>query len=128
MVNSFSPKEGRKDLLSRLKRVLKAARYTWQGLCHAWKREAAFQEEVLVGLPLILISLLLTVSASERALLISSVLLVFIVELLNSAVETLVDLVSPEYHHLAGIAKDIASAAVGIAVILTLCTWGCILL
>lgn len=108
---------------SGLTRLLHAAGYSWQGLKAAYAHEAAFRQEVwtaAVGLPL---AFWLGETPLEVLLLVGSLVLLMIVELLNSALEAVVDLASPDFHELAGRAKDIASAAVLFAVLLTAATW-----
>ena len=100
-------------------RIIKAAGYSWKGLRAAWINEAA--------LLAVVIACWLDVDAITRVLLISSVMLVMIVEILNSAIEAVVDRIGSEYHELSGRAKDMGSAAVLIAIIVAVITW-CILL
>ncbi|PLY01569.1 MAG: diacylglycerol kinase [Desulfuromonas sp.] len=110
-----------------LKRILCAAGYSLKGLRAAWTYEAAFRQELLLALVLIPLACLLEVSPCERLLLIGVVLLVLIVELLNSAIEAVVDRVGAEFHELSGRAKDLGSAAVLLALLLTALVWGVIL-
>ncbi|MCW8335427.1 diacylglycerol kinase [Vibrio paucivorans] len=105
------------------KRLKNATRYSCQGLKAAFKNEAAFREEILLSVVLIPLAFWLDVSQVERILLIVTVLLVMLVELLNSAIEAVVDRVGTEHHELAGRAKDIGSAAVMVAMIITGYTW-----
>ena len=98
-----------------LKRVIKAAGYSWAGLKAAFKHEAAFRQELALCLVLIPTGLWLGQSGIERALLIGSLLLVLIIELLNSAIEAVVDRFGGEQHELSRRAKDIGSAAVFVA-------------
>lgn len=110
-----------------VQRVWNALHYSLSGLRAAFTCEDAFrQEAVLAGL-LIPVSFLVPVSGTGRALMIASVLLVLIVELLNSAIEAAVDRVSLDRHHLSKRAKDIGSAAVLLALINVLLVWGCVL-
>lgn len=109
-------------------RIYKAAGYSFKGLKAAWKNEAAFREESLVIVPAILLSFYLDVSNVERILMDGSLILVILVELLNSAVEAAIDRIGPEHHELSGRAKDMGSAAVFIAIGFALFTWGVILL
>lgn len=111
-----------------LRRVLNALRYSIDGLREAYRCEDAFRQEIWLAVLMIPTALLLPVSGVERALMIASVLLVLVVELLNSAVEAVVDRVSLENHRLAKRAKDLGSAAVLIALLTTLAVWACILL
>ncbi len=110
-----------------LKRIVSAAGYSVKGLRAAFRYEAAFRQEVLPALVLIPLACLLDVQVAERLLLIASIVLVLIVELLNSAVEAVVDRIGAERHELSGRAKDIGSAAVLLALTLTVCIWGTIL-
>ena len=95
-----------------LKRIVNATGYSLKGLKAAWQHEAAFRQESLLFLILSLIAIFLPIANQERIQLISSLFLVMIVELLNSAIEAVVDRVGSEWHELSGRAKDIASAAV----------------
>lgn len=110
-----------------MKRIWLAFGYSWQGLCAAFKSEAAFRQELVVCVVLIPVALLVDVTSAERALMIASLLLVLIVELLNSAIESVVDRVGREQHELSGRAKDQASAAVLIALILAIVVWTLVL-
>lgn len=109
-------------------RLIKASGYSFAGLRGAYRNEQAFRQEVWLCLILVPLALYLTASPVERALLIGSWLLVMITELLNSAIEAVVDRFGDEWHELAGRAKDIASAAVMIALLLAVFVWGLILL
>ncbi len=105
-------------------RIWAAYLYSRQGLAYAAVNEAAFRQElVLVGV-LSFILLLLPLSLAWKGLLFFSTAQVLIVELLNSAVEAVVDRVSPEFHELAGRAKDMGSAAVFISLSITFIMWG----
>lgn len=95
-----------------LTRLLRAFGYSMQGLSHTWREESAFRQEVALSLLLIPGGAYLGHTGVERALLVSPVLLILVVELLNSAVEAVVDRTGPERHPLAGMAKDMGSAAV----------------
>ena len=103
-----------------INRVIYAARYSYQGLKYNIINEAAFRQEVILALALIPITFIVDVSKIERILLILSLVLVLIVELLNTAVEAAVDRVGLEFNALSGLAKDTGSAAVFI----TLFLWG----
>ena len=109
-------------------RILKAFAYSFDGLRSAVKNEAAFRQELLVGIPLCALALFLSIEVSEKLLLIGSIFLVWIVELLNSAVEECVNLCTSDIHPLAKRAKDMGSAAVLIAIALALIVWFAILL
>ena len=106
-----------------LTRIIKAAGYSWAGLKAAFKHEAAFRQELTLCLVMIPLGLWLGQTGVERALLIGSLLLVLIVELLNSAIEAVVDRFGGEQHELSGRAKDIGSAAVFIALLNAAIVW-----
>ena len=104
-------------------RIIKAAGYSWKGFRAAWINEAAFRQEGVASVIAIIIACWLDVDAITRVLLIGSVLLVMIVEILNSALEAVVDRIGSEYHELSGRAKDMGSAAVLLAIITAVITW-----
>jgi len=106
-----------------LTRIIKAAGYSFQGLRDAFKYESAIRQELLLLIIFTPIALLLDVSNIEKILLIASLVLVLIVELLNSAIEAIVDRVGTEHHELSGRAKDIGSAAVFMTLCLTAFIW-----
>ncbi|SEL73151.1 diacylglycerol kinase [Pseudoxanthomonas sp. GM95] len=108
-------------------RLLKAAKWSWQGLCAAWMHESSFRLEVVLFVVLAPIGLWLGADGVQRALLVGSLLLVLGVELLNSAVEAVIERYGPEFHELAGRAKDMGSAAVLMMMLNVLCCWGLIL-
>ena len=111
-----------------LRRVWNALTYSLAGLKAAYLCEDAFRQEVLLAALLIPVAFLLPVPWLGRGLMIASVLLVLIVELLNSAIEAVVDRVSLENHRLAKRAKDIGSAAVLVSLILVMAVWACVLM
>lgn len=111
-----------------LARVWNAFNYSLAGLAAAWRNEDAFRQEVLLAAILIPLALFCPVSAVEKAIMIASVLLVIIVELLNSAVEAAIDRISLDRHLLSKRAKDIGSAAVLIALLNVVIVWALILL
>jgi diacylglycerol kinase (ATP) len=106
-----------------IQRIVNAAGYSWQGLRAAWKHEAAFRQEAIAALVAIVVACWLDVDAISRVLMIGSVVLVIIVEILNSAIEAVVDRIGQERHPLAGRAKDMGSAAVLLAILLALFVW-----
>mgnify|MGYP000899269953 FL=1 len=106
-----------------LRRLLNAFGYSLQGFRAAWQNEAAFREEAMLTIVLTPVALLLPVTGLEKLLLILSLLLLVPVELLNSAVEAVVDRIGPEIHPLSGRAKDLGSAAVLIACLILGLTW-----
>ena len=111
-----------------IKRVIRATGFSMQGLKLAWKHEAAFRQELILAAIMLPIALLVDVSTVERILLILGLFVVLIVELLNSAIEAVVDRISDEIHPLSGQAKDIASAAVFMSLFFCGLTWLLILL
>jgi diacylglycerol kinase (ATP) len=111
-----------------LRRILNATRYSLEGVAAAARHETAFRQELLLAAVLVPLGLWLGADGVERALLAGSVLMVLVVELLNSAVEAVVDRASPEHHELAKRAKDYASAAVMIALAVTGLVWVLLLL
>ncbi|MCE1172384.1 diacylglycerol kinase [Azovibrio restrictus] len=110
-----------------LTRLWNALGYSKKGIAAAWKHEAAFRQEMLLLLAGVPLGLWLGRNGVERALLLGSLILVPVVELLNSAVEAVVDKTSPEYHELAGRAKDLGSAAVLFALVFMAVVWACVL-
>ena len=104
-------------------RVWKASIYSAQGLKAAWRHESAFRQELMISLILLPISFWIAKSWVEVAVLMGVCFLVLIVELLNSAVEAVVDRVGHEHHDLAGQAKDMGSAAVMLSLIMAVGTW-----
>ena len=106
-----------------LTRIIKAGGYSMQGLKAALKHEAAFRQESVLFLLLTPLAFFVGDSAIEILLLISSLFIVLIVELLNSAVEAVVDRVGTEQHELSGRAKDIGSAAVFVSLVLVAVVW-----
>lgn len=111
-----------------LRRLINAFGYSMDGFKAAYQHEDAFRQEVWLSLVLIPLAFYLEADALHRILMVGSVLLVMIVELLNSAVEAVVDRVSIERHALAKRAKDIGSAAVLLALVNLAVVWGLILL
>ncbi len=106
-----------------LKRLLMASVYSWQGICAAYRHEEAFRQEIWACLILIPLGLYLGEGGVEKALLVASVLLVPLVEILNSAIEAAIDRFGGEQHELSGRAKDMGSAAVAIALLLVGLVW-----
>lgn len=95
-----------------IQRIINATGYSIKGLKAAFQHEAAFRQEVLLLIVAIGLAIWLDVTSLERVLLIGSVAFVMIVELINSAIEAIVDRIGTERHELSGRAKDIGSAAV----------------
>jgi diacylglycerol kinase (ATP) len=108
-------------------RILLATKWSLQGLRAAWLNESSFRLEVYLFVVLAPLGLWLGASAIERALLLGSCLLVLSIELLNSAIEAVIERYGAEHHELAGRAKDMGSAAVFVLMLNVLLTWGLIL-
>lgn len=111
-----------------LRRIWNAMFYSFDGLAAAFRHEDAFRQEVLLAAVLIPIALITSASGIGKALMIGSVLLVLVVELINSAIEATVDRISLERHQLAKRAKDAGSAAVLLALMNVVAVWGLVLL
>lgn len=114
-----SPHKGKTGL----QRLVNATRYSLAGLAEATRNEDAFRQELMLAVVLVPLGLWFGPSGSGKALLVGSVLLILIVELLNSAVEATVDRISLENHRLAKRAKDIGSAAVMLALANAAVVW-----
>ncbi len=108
-------------------RLFWATRYSVAGLKTAWRQEQAFREEIIILAVIAPLAVWLGKSGVERALLIGSWVLVILVELVNSAIEAVVDRIGLERHELAGKAKDLASAGVFCAILLALAVWALVL-
>lgn len=119
-VSEFKSKSG-------LKRIYTAFFYSIDGFRSAWRNEHAFRQEVGVFVVGAIIALLLKVSAFEKLVLIGVLLLILIVELINSSIEAVVDRVSLERHPLSKNAKDFGSAAVLLTCLLAVATWSVVL-
>ncbi len=109
-------------------RIIKAAKFSWQGFNAAYKHEEAFRQEFFLAIVLIPVGLFIGQGGVEKALLVSSVVLLLLVEILNSAIEAVVDRFGGEIHELSGRAKDMGSSAVFLAVVYLVVIWGLILL
>ena len=120
MPESFKGKKG-------LRRLWNALGYSRDGLAAAWKNEAAFREEILLACITMPLAIYLGKTGVERALMLGSIILILIVEILNSAIEAVVDKASPEMHELAKRAKDMGSAAVLFSLINAAIIWACVL-
>lgn len=110
-----------------LTRLINATRYSKQGFQAVWKTEQAFRQEAILALILVPVAIFLPVAPIERLFLIATIFLVLIVEIINSAIEAVVDRFGPEIHPLSGKAKDLGSAAVLLALILCGLSWATIL-
>jgi diacylglycerol kinase (ATP) len=111
-----------------IKRIINATGYSWLGLKAAYKHESAFRQEVWSAAVLIPLGLYLGQDWIDKAALVCSVLMVMVVELLNSGIEAVVDRIGDEPHKLSGRAKDMGSAAVMIALIITAFVWAAVLI
>jgi diacylglycerol kinase (ATP) len=120
MPENFKGKKG-------LRRLWNALGYSRDGLAAAWKNEAAFREEILLASIAMPLAIYLGKAGVERALMLGSIVLILIVEILNSAIEAVVDKASPERHELAKRAKDMGSAAVLFSLINAAVIWACVL-
>jgi diacylglycerol kinase (ATP) len=110
-----------------LNRLVLATQNSFRGIANCYRNESAFRQEVWAACVLIPAGLWLGGSGIERLLLVGSVLLLMLVEILNSAVEAVVDRISTERHPLSGYAKDLGSAAVFFALLLLFSTWTLVL-
>ncbi|WP_322043016.1 diacylglycerol kinase [Paraburkholderia sp. J67] len=119
----FNPYKGNRGLM----RAWKALQYSIKGFRTAIREESAFRQELTLAAIMVPIGILLPVEPVERVLLLGSVMLVLIVELLNSSIENAVDRIGLERNELSGRAKDLGSAAVTVALITCVMTWGLIL-
>ena len=106
-----------------LTRIIKATGYSAKGLCSAWQHEAAFRQELILMLFLTPMAFVVGDGLTQQLLLLAVAWLVMIVEVLNSAVEAVVDRIGTEHHELSGRAKDLGSAAVFLALTLTVVVW-----
>ena len=106
-----------------LTRIIKATGYSAKGLCSAWQHEAAFRQELILMLFLTPMAFVVGDGLTQQLLLLAVAWLVVIVEVLNSAVEAVVDRIGAEHHELSGRAKDLGSAAVFLALTLTVVVW-----
>lgn len=111
-----------------IRRIIRAAGYSIAGLRAAINKESAFRQELILFAILAPLGFWLGENGIERVLLIGSLMIVLIVELLNSAIEAAIDRISRKRHKLSGRAKDMGSAAVYLSLILVILTWALILL
>lgn len=114
-----SPMKGRGGALH----ALEAFRYSLKGLTAAWRSETAFRQEVMLGIPMLIAAPWLAPDRTALVLMMASVLLVWLVELLNTAIEAVCDTVSVDHHPLLGLAKDTGSAAVMVSLVICGVTW-----
>ncbi|MFC4308355.1 diacylglycerol kinase [Steroidobacter flavus] len=114
--------------LAGMRRLLLAFVNSWKGFRGAFRFEAAFRQEVALAVVLLPLGVYLGKTGVEKALLVSSVLFVLIVELLNTGIETVVDRIGLERHELSGLAKDVGSTAVLLSFGVLIVIWGFLLL
>lgn len=126
MMNRESPVSQYKSK-SGFRRIFSAICNSLEGFRTAWRLEHAFRQELGVALPGFVVALLLPVSPLERVALIAVLILILITELVNSAIEAVVDRISLDHHELSKNAKDLGSAAVMLSVVLAALTWAVIL-
>ena len=117
-----NPHKGNKGLT----RALHAAKNSWCGLVYAFMEESAFRQELTLFALLTPIALVIPVSLLEKALLVSSLVMVLVIELLNSSVEAAIDRISFEHHDLSKRAKDFGSAAVMLALFISVLLWAAV--
>lgn len=120
-VSEFKSKSG-------LRRIFAAFFYSLDGFRSAWRNEYAFRQELVLVILGVIIALVLPVSAFEKLVMIAVLMLILVVELINSAIEAVVDRVSLERHSLSKNAKDFGSAAVLLTFLIALATWIVILM
>lgn len=111
---------------SGLARIGRALRYSLQGFAAAWRNEHAFRQELMLCLVLLPFALFLPLEILERVVLITTLFIVLVVELLNSAIEAVVDRVSLDNHDLSKRAKDLGSAAVFLSLVIAGMAWALI--
>lgn len=109
-----------------IRRLINATVFSFSGLRSAWLNEAAFRQECITCIVLVPAAFWLGQTAVQRALLLVSCLFIVVVELLNSAIETVVDRIGTDHHSLSGRAKDMGSAAVFVSVVLAGVVWALI--
>ncbi len=120
-VSEFKSKSG-------LRRIFSAFFYSLDGFRAAWRNEHAFRQELVLVIIGIIVALILPVSAFEKLMMIAVLLQILVVELINSAIEAVVDRVSLERHRLSKNAKDFGSAAVLLTLIMGIATWAVVLI
>ena len=111
-----------------INRIVKATGYSWQGLKAAYEYEEAFRQEVYLAIIAIPLGFYLGENGIEKALLISSILIIMITELLNTGIEAITDRVGTDHHELSGRAKDIGSSAVAMSIFTAFLIWVLVLI
>lgn len=128
MSPTLQPPESKEDLKKRsFRNFLDSVRYSIEGFFAALKHEPSFREDILFAVLLVPFAIILPVNAVSTALMIASLFLIIIVELLNSAIEWVIDYLRPERHPLAKRIKDMASAAVFLSYLNCIAVWAIIL-
>lgn len=117
----------KRDKSKGFNRIARASVYSWQGLKSAWREEGAFRQEIALSTVVIPAGLYFGRNGLERAALIGPMILVLVVELLNSSLEAVVDRAGTERDYLAAMAKDMGSAAVMLSLLLLITVWFLIL-
>lgn len=110
-----------------LRRILNACKFSWQGFVSTFKTEEAFRQECYLGFIIAPLSFVIADTVVEWILLVLTYLLVLLTEIINSSIEATVDRFGSERHQLSGKAKDAGSAAVSIAILIAMLTWGSLL-
>ncbi len=110
-----------------LVRLMRAFGNSFKGFAGAFREEAAFRQELALAVVVVPLGLWLGHTGVEKALLVAPMLLILIVELLNSAIEAAIDRIGFEHHQLSGLAKDIGSAAVFLSILLLIIVWALVL-
>jgi diacylglycerol kinase (ATP) len=106
-----------------IRRILNAFRYTFAGFKAAWVNEEAFRQEIIIAMLVVPSGLWLGTTGTERAILVGIYFIIPLSELLNSAIEAIVDRLGDERHELSGRAKDLGSAAVFLSIFIVLIVW-----
>ncbi|MBP5534005.1 MAG: diacylglycerol kinase [Alphaproteobacteria bacterium] len=112
-----------KKIIDDVKHIFRAFKYSWQGLVYVFKNEIAFRQDVLFFLICSVISFLLPVSSVSRAIMIFSLFFILLMEMVNTAIEVVINRISTERHPLSGVAKDIGSALVLLAFLNAIIVW-----
>ncbi len=115
------------SLIEHIQKLIFAMRYSYEGFCFAFMKERAFYVEVFVSLVLLPLLFVFQLSFELRVAVIGAHLIVMMVELLNTSVEKTIDMVQPNFHHLAKVAKDMGSAAVFLSLLNAILWWSCAL-
>lgn len=115
--------EPQKRSATGIQRLIDATGYSIQGLKAAWRNEAAFRQECVAVLIFLPVAFWLGTTLTQKAILVFSLLMILVVELLNSAIETVVDRIGPEHHEFSGRAKDLGSASVMLVLVAAALVW-----